>query len=1010
MKYLPVFFRSSLSDLKSSRPVSSLLTRFYSQTSTFITFSFIVLSVVAFAHAATLTVNSTADPGNGVCNPGECTLREAIAESNSTPGVVDTIQFSLPAGSSIALTQGQLLITRSVNISGPGARNLFISGNANSRVFQIEPIIDILDPLRNVTISGVTITGGNGAANTIAGVPLLPGPGGGILNDGGATLNLVEVNLSGNNIPIYGAVSSNLLVGGGIATLGSDTFHTVTNMTRCLIANNSAVGGGGGVSNAGTGIVLLGATTTITNSTITNNITAATGGGALNVAGELNLTNVTISDNTSVVAGGGVVSLIGTLPSILGVTNLRNTIIARNNAQILGGVLNLSDDVLGVLGSFNSLGHNLIGHNLNATLSFQASVFIGTTPQPNAQLDLVGSIGLGVMVIDPKLGSITNNGGPTNTRAILTGSPALDAADNCVTNAGSNPCGSSNTPPVQLATDQRSTGFTRLVGTAVDIGAYEAQGTPTDLVLTVNILSDHAPDGCTAGDCTLREAILETNATPSADTIRFAPALAGGTVVLASGSGFGELLITDSVSIFGPNGCARNFTISGNNTSRIFHINPLVLGQDIVVNIGGVTMRDGNGAANTVLGLPVTPGPGGGILNDGGATLNLTDVNLSFNATTLLGLVPANVLVGGGIATIGTDTSRTKTFITRSLISNNSALGGGGGLSNTGTGLDVLGSTTTITNSTITSNGAGTLLNAAAGGGILNTAGTMFITSSTVSHNRALLLGGGIVNVVGISPVGVVTTRNSIYAHNTDLLGTDLLFPDTAGIFNSQGNNLVENNGLLGITVGLTANVTLLGGIPLGATVDIVGSVQVGFVKVDPLLGSLQNNGGCTDTRAPVFGSPAIERGNDCVALGTCSTSNPNEPVLTSDQRRLPFVRRFDADNDGMPTIDIGAVEFQLAPTAAAVTVSGRVVDSGGRPISNAVIEITDDTGSVRRTTSGSLGFFSFDGIVAGEAYFIEVSHGRYRFTPRVVVVFDEVTGLEFIADSGGMKNASEKR
>ncbi|HKX82831.1 MAG TPA: CSLREA domain-containing protein, partial [Pyrinomonadaceae bacterium] len=86
-------------------------------------------------NAATFTVNSTIDPGNGVCNAGECTLREAIAESNSTPGVVDTIVFSLPAGSMITLTQGQLLITRSVTITGPGARNLFINGGNNSRVF-----------------------------------------------------------------------------------------------------------------------------------------------------------------------------------------------------------------------------------------------------------------------------------------------------------------------------------------------------------------------------------------------------------------------------------------------------------------------------------------------------------------------------------------------------------------------------------------------------------------------------------------------------------------------------------------------------------------------------------------------------------------------------------------------------------------------------------------------------------------------------------------------------------
>ena len=164
---LPEFFRSCLSDLRSSYWVGYATVRSFFPFSTFVSTASIIFVLAVSARAATFTVNSTNDPGNGVCNAGECTLREAIAKSNSTPGVVDTIVFNLPAGSMITLTQGQLLITRSVTITGPGARNLFINGGNNSRVFQIEPIIDILDPLRNVTISGLTVTGGNGSINTI---------------------------------------------------------------------------------------------------------------------------------------------------------------------------------------------------------------------------------------------------------------------------------------------------------------------------------------------------------------------------------------------------------------------------------------------------------------------------------------------------------------------------------------------------------------------------------------------------------------------------------------------------------------------------------------------------------------------------------------------------------------------------------------------------------------------------------------------------------------------------
>ncbi len=225
-------------------------------------------------------------------------------------------------------------------------------------------------------------------------------------------------------------------------------------------------------------------------------------------------------------------------------------------------------------------------------------------------------------------------------------------------------------------------------------------------------------------------------------------------------------------------------------------------------------------------------------------------MNIRGSTTEILNVVPVNLLVGGGVATIGTDLAPTTTNITRPLIYNNSAVGGGGGIGNVGTGLNVLGAVTNVTNSTVAFNAAGSLVDAAVAGGILNAAGTFSLTNATVAHNRALLLGGGIVNVVGVSPKGTFTLRNTIVAKNTDLLGLDLLFPDTAGLFNSVGNNMIGNNGIPGLTVDLSANVTLFGGIPSGATVDIVGSIQVGFLEVDPLLGALQNNGGCTDDGA----------------------------------------------------------------------------------------------------------------------------------------------------------------
>lgn len=959
------------------------------------------------AFAATFTVNSVNDPGNGTCDAAECTVREAVQASNASGAIDDIIVFDLPVGTIITITQGQLLITDTVTITGPGARNLTISGNGNSRIFQIEPILDFFSPDATVNISGLTLTSGNGAVTSLLGVPVTPGPGGAVFNTGGGTLNLTEMNISGNTIPLVGLIPENVLVGGGVGTVGTDLLPTRTNIIRSTIANNSAAAGGGGVSNVGTGL-LLGARTTIVNSTITNNSTAAAGGGVLNVAGESFLTNNTISHNTSTLAGGGVVSVVGVLPSVLGVVNVRNNIIAENNAQIVGGILNLSNDVLGVLGSFNSQGNNLIGNNLNASANFAASIFVGGIPQPNAQFDIVGSVSVGTSVIDPRLGSITNNGGPTNTRALRSDSPALNAANNCVTFAGADPCDTSNTPPTQLTTDQRSTGFVRLFGAAVDIGAFERQGgDPVDQVYTVNSTADTTPNGCTLGNCTLREAVIAANANPGEDDIVFDPALSDSTITLSSGTGFGQLLITDSVSITGPNGCARNITVSGNNTSRVFQISPAVIGNDIQVRISSMTITNGNGAENTVvlilLPVPVVPGPGGAILNTGGGTLFLDDVNVSGNSTSLLGLVPTNSLVGGGIATVGTDLERTSTYISRSLFSDNSAVGGGGGIANVGTGLNILGARTFITNTTITNNGAGSLVDAAAGGGILNAAGTMFITNATVSHNRSVLLGGGIANVVGVPPVGAVYTRNSIYARNEDLLGLNLLFPDTAGIFISLGNNLVGNNGLLGLTVGLDANVTIVGGIPAGANIDIVGSIQLGFQTVDPLLGALQNNGGCTDTRALITGSPAIDRGDNCVTDGSCPTFNTSDPIFLWDQRSGPFTRIFDGNFDGTPTVDIGAYETQVSASAASVSIAGTVSD-GTIGIGRILIIATDINGITKSARTNNFGRYTIDGLQAGETYIVEAISKGFVFDPLTVTADDDLTGVDFSPATEGKR------
>lgn len=129
-----------------------------------------------------------------------------------------------------------------------------------------------------------------------------------------------------------------------------------------------------------------------------------------------------------------------------GTVRIVNTVIADNAHQELTG-------------SFVSLGHNLL-----TNIAGSSGFTLGTN-NPNG--DLVGANSARVF---PLLGPLQNNGGSTQTRALLPGSPAIDAGDNCVVLAS----GSGGCLTKPLTTDQR--GVSRQANLTVDIGAFESRG------------------------------------------------------------------------------------------------------------------------------------------------------------------------------------------------------------------------------------------------------------------------------------------------------------------------------------------------------------------------------------------------------------------------------------------------------------------------------------------------------------------------------------------------------
>src|SRR4051794_8592490 len=94
-----------------------------------------------------------------------------------------------------------------------------------------------------------------------------------------------------------------------------------------------------------------------------------------------------------------------------------------------------------------------------------------------------------------------------------------------------------------------------------------------------------------AGAGSLRQAVLDADAHPGADVIRFAPNLRG-TIALTSG----ELSVTDDVTIAGPG--AGKLTVSGSHASRVFHL----AGSATDAEIDGLTIADGLASGTTLVG------------------------------------------------------------------------------------------------------------------------------------------------------------------------------------------------------------------------------------------------------------------------------------------------------------------------------------------------------------------------------------------------------------------------
>ena len=394
------------------------------------------LSHAPTTSAATFTVTNLNDGGAG-------SLRAAIVAANGAAGA-DVVDFQLGLTGTITLTTGEIAITDDVTITGPGASSMTItkSGAAGR-------MLDINVGTPTVTISGLTFQGGDPAS---AGGAIAKADGSLTIQSSVFTNNQTTGTFAGGGA-LYSA-SGNLTIqnsvfSGNTGAGGGALYHS--NSAGTLLVQNSTFSGNT-ASRAGGALYATSGNVTIQSSTFSGN-TAGRAGGALYSRDNLVIQNSTFSGNSAAGDGGAIFLYGGSTATIS-----NSTITGNSTATGEGGAIILYNDTLNLASTIVANNTDRNGANeffdlgnstVNATNSL-IQVTTGFTFGTNTA-NIIGQ--------DPLLGPLANNGGPTQTHALLSGSPAIDTGSN----------------PLALSFDQRGTGFARTVGAQTDIGAFEVQ-------------------------------------------------------------------------------------------------------------------------------------------------------------------------------------------------------------------------------------------------------------------------------------------------------------------------------------------------------------------------------------------------------------------------------------------------------------------------------------------------------------------------------------------------------
>jgi CSLREA domain-containing protein len=385
-------------------------------------------------------------------------------------------------------------------------------------------------------------------------------------------------------------------------------------------------------------------------------------------------------------------------------------------------------------------------------------------------------------------------------------------------------------------------GMLGLAGSAVAL-AIVAVAPAAAHVYKPTTTADHDPNGCTHGDCTVREAISAANASPEQDTILLKAGKAykvthdPSNVEDANAGGDLDLLAGPITIKAKGKGYAVLDAKKGN---RVLDVAPAHIVT--AATLKGIWVRNGN-----------STGDGAGIRAGYQGKVNLTLVHSRVTGS-------KTTAEGGGIEVENQMSSQSNLTLVKSTISGNRSTGSGGGLALVDVNL------ATIKSSTINGNRAGDALNDSTGGAIygINNATTVNVTNSTLAGNKSTASGGALDLFNAKAALdGDTIVRNVADFNNNDIgsgggvrpaAGSTLTVANTVLALNKAGNP-GENDCFQSTSTVTPQGRNLFSATPTGCSSF---TFPPNIVQSDPHLGKLANNGGPTKTVALLNGSKAI--------------------------------------------------------------------------------------------------------------------------------------------------------